>query len=86
MRSRPRISDSMVGLMIACGLVVVACWVIVTIDRHVKEHGHCSPDAPRGVERAERDQGDAGRQRSDSGHDCILSQGTGQEYVRGGRP
>lgn len=86
MSSRPRLTDSMVGLLIAGALVATACWVIVTIDRHVKEHGHCSPYSTLSVERAERDQGDAGRKRQDVRHGCILSRGTGQEYVRGGHP
>lgn len=40
MRSRVRLTDSMVGLLIATVLVGIALWVWQVCAMHAKQHGH----------------------------------------------
>lgn len=86
MRSLPRLTDSQLGLLVACALVAIACWVLATIEQHLEEHGHCPAYATLSVERAEWDQDDARREGNALGHGCMLSRGSAGDHVRGGRP
>lgn len=85
MRSFPR-SDTWLGLAVAAGLVAAAGWAAVVIDRHAEQHGHCAPLAMIDVERAQRLQGDCGREVGATGHAGIVRPDTPGKNVRGGRP
>ena len=84
MRSRPRLNDSQLGLVIAAALVAVACWVTVTIDRHREEHGHHIP-APlfdvKGVHRPE-DRAERKGQHAGGGHASFFATGRLSDAVR----
>lgn len=86
MRSPIRLSDSVLGLLVSACVVLAGCWVVVTIDRHAKEHGHCFSYAMTSVERAERSEDQSGREGQDVVHDCSVPQSGPVNHVRSATP
>lgn len=61
-------SDVVQGFGIPLVMVVIAACVVVIVDRHAEEHGHCPPLAMLDVERTHRRQVDADGKGQDGGH------------------
>lgn len=75
MRSRLHLTDSMVGLLIAAVLVIVAMWVWQVCAVHAKEHGHDGPRPLFDFEGAQRSKDRTGRegQKGGGGHGFIFA-------------
>lgn len=75
----------MVGLLVSTMLVIAACSVVLTIDRHAEQHGHDCPAALFDFESVQRLEVRAKRQVGDGRHGCMVAQPSTQKHVRGGR-
>lgn len=81
-----RVSDSQLGLLVACAVGLALYWVLVVIDQHVKQHRHCPAYSMHRVERAERNQVEGGRVGQDVVHGCSVPQSRASHHVRSASP
>lgn len=85
MRSRLRLTDSMLGIVIAAAMLAAALLVWQVCAVHAKQHGHDGARPLFDFEGAQRTEVRAKREAGDGRHGRMVAQPSAQKHVRGGR-